>query len=194
MPSPTQSLNRLHILNEMLLSDTLDVGTFMDRVSEEIRQLTSSPTSGMWIVGGGELSIRTDLPMQDAMTVRRIQIKNLRPEVRTTILSRQAIELVGGDRVAHHAIDPGYVQATGLQYMYRRPVFDQGEVVAVLVAARDARKPLDPFEVEVMGMLSTQVSLSVRAMRVALEIARDIGAAKDAQHARAMRRILGRDR
>ena len=40
-------------------------------------------------------------------------------------------------------------------------------------------------------MLSTQVALSVRALRVALEIARDIAAAKDAQHARTLRRVLG---
>jgi hypothetical protein len=64
----------------------------------------------------------------------------------------------------------------------------------VLVAARDKRQTLDAFEVEVMGMLSTQVALSVRAIRVAMEIARDIAGAKDAQHARTLRRILGRDR
>jgi hypothetical protein len=193
-PSRTHSLSRLETLNQMLLSDTLDVGVFMDSVSEEIRGLTSCPKSGIWIVGGGRLSIRTDVPPCDSLTVRDIKIESLTPVVRNTILSKHPVELVGGDRVAHHAVDPGFVQATGIQYMYRRPVFDRGELVAVLVAARDNRQPLDAFEVEVMGMLSTQVALSVRALRVAMEIARDIAAAKDAQHARTLRRILGRDR
>ena len=190
-PHRTRSLSRLGTLNQMLLSDTLDVGVFMDKVSEEIRELTSCPKSGIWIVGGGKLSIRTDVALCDSLTVRMINIESLKPEVRKTILSRQPVELVGGDRVAHHAVDPGYVQATGLHYMYRQPVFDRGEIVAVLVAARDNRQPLDAFEVEVMGMLSTQVAMSVRALRVAMEIARDVAAAKDEQHARTLRRMLG---
>lgn len=193
-PRSTRSLSRFQALNQMLLSDTLDVGSFMDRVSEEIRGLTSCLKSGIWIVGGGKLSIRTDVPLCDSLTVRNINIESLKPEVRNTILSKHPVELVGGDRVAHHAVDPGYVRATGIHYMYRRPVFDRGEVVAVLVAARDNRQALDAFEVEVMGMLSTQVALSVHALRVAIEIARDIGAAKDAQHARTLQRLLGRDR
>jgi transcriptional regulator with GAF, ATPase, and Fis domain len=177
----------------MLLSDTLDVDVFMDSVSAEIRGLTSCPKSAIWIVSGGKLSIRTDVALCDSPIVRNINIESLKPEVRRTILSKHPVELVGGDRVAHHAVDAGYVQATGIHYMYRRPVFDRGEVVAVLVAARDSRQTLDAFEVEVMGMLSTQVALSVRALRVAMEIARDIAAAKDAQHARTLRRILGRE-
>jgi plasmid stabilization system protein ParE len=193
-PRRTRSLSRLASLNQMLLSDTLDIGVFMDSVSEEIRGLTSCPKSGIWIVGGGTLSIRTDVALCDTLTVRNIKIESLTPEVRNTILSEHPVELVGGDRVAHHAVDPGYVQATGIHYMYRRPVLDRGEVVAVLVAARDNPKTFDAFEVEVMGMLSTQVALSVRALRVALEIARDIAAAKDAEHARTLRRVLGRDR
>ena len=194
MPRRTRSLSRLETLNQMLLSDTLDVGVFMDRVSAEIRGLTSCAKSAIWIVGGGKLSIRTDVAQCDGPIVRSINIESLRPEVRNTILSKHPVELVGGDRVAHHAVDSGYVQATGIHYMYRRPVFDRGEVVAVLVGARDNRQPLDAFEVEVMGMLSTQVALSVRALRVAMEIARDIAAAKDAQHTRTLRRILERDR
>jgi hypothetical protein len=193
-PRRAHSLSRLETLNQMLLSDTIDVGVFMDSVSEEIRGLTSCPKSGIWIVAGGKLSIRTDVALCDSLTVRNVNIESLQPEVRNTILSKHPVELVGGDRVAHHAVDPGYVQATGIHYMYRRPVFDRGEVVAVLVAARDKRQTLDAFEIEVMGMLSTQVALSVRAFRVAMEIARDIAAAKDAQHARTLRRILGRDR
>ena len=177
-PRRTRSLSRLETLNRMLLSDTLDVGVFMDSVSEQIRGLTSCLKSGIWIVGGGKLSIRTDVALCDSPIVRNINIESLEPEVRRTILSKRPVELVGGDRVAHHAVDSGYVQATGIHYMYRRPVFDRGEVVAVLVGARDNRQPLDAFEVEVMGMLSTQVALSVRALRVAMEIARDIAAAK----------------
>jgi len=193
-PHRTRSLSRLEALNQMLLSDTLDLDVFMHSVSAEIRGLTSCPKSAIWIVSGGKLSIRTDVPLCDSQIVRSIDIESLEPEVRRTILSKHPVELVGGDRVAHHAVDPGYVQATGIHYMYRRPVFDRGEVVAVLVAARDNRQTLDAFEVEVMGMLSTQVALSVRALRVAMEIARDIAAAKDAEHARTLRRILGRDR
>jgi GAF domain-containing protein len=184
----------LQIVLDAYAALNADVGVFMDSVSEEIRGLTSCSKSGIWIVGGGKLSIRTDVALCDSLTIRNINIESLQPEVRNTILSKHPVELVGGDRVAHHAVDPGYVQATGIHYMYRRPVFDRGEVVAVLVAARDKRQTLDAFEVEVMGMLSTQVALSVRALRVAMEIARDIAAAKDAQHARALRRILGRDR
>jgi hypothetical protein len=69
---------------QFLLSDTLDVGVFMDK-------------SGIWIVRGGKLSIRTDVALCDSLTVRNIKIESLKPEVRNTILSKHPVELVGGD-------------------------------------------------------------------------------------------------
>jgi len=160
-PRRTRSLSRLETLNQMLLSDTLDVGVFMDNVSAEIRGLTSCPKSAIWIVGGGKLSIRTDVALCDGPIVRSINIESLRPEVRNTILSKHPVELVGGDRVAHHAVDSGYVQATGIHYMYRRPVFDRGEGVRAEARAR-------------AGRLTQELDARRRAVRIEVRAAFEI--------------------
>src|SRR5262245_38955362 len=178
-------LSRIERLNQMLVSDTLDVKAFMQTLATEALDiLPPSLGTGIWLVSNDALVIQglggDGDPTFDFSTVA---LASLRPSLRQDLLSKTPVERLGQDSVWAGSLAPAWAKARGVTYLYRHPIIVRDDVAGILAVVRTTGRPLDPFEREVLGVLASQAAISIRSFQIALETARQVATAKD-QHFR----------
>ena len=188
---PHEHLSRIERLNRMLLSDTVDVTTFMQSLAKEaLDMLPSSLGTGIWLVSKDALITQGLGGDGDpAFDISSVALTSLPPAVKKDILSKTPVERVGRESVCAGAIAPEWAKARGVSYRYRHPVLVRGEVDGILAVVRTVERPLDAFEREILGVLASQAAISIRNFRIALETARQVAAAKDEQFMKLLTRI-----
>ena len=188
---PHEHLSRIEYLNQLLLSDSLDVRAFLDSLAKEaLHMLPPSFGTGVWLVSNDALVTQGLGGDRDsAFDISTVALTSLKPALKKDILSKTPVERLGRDSVWAGCLAPEWAKARGVIYLYRHPIIVRDAVAGILAVVRTIERPLDVFEREILGVLASQAAISIRSFQSALETARQVAAAKDQHFRKLLTRI-----